>query len=164
MKKTIQLTINQKPYQLETRPDLRLLDVLRDELHLTGVKEGCSEGECGACTVLIDGEPADYCLVLIGQLDGSHITTIEGLKEGEELHPLQEAFIKAGAVQCGYCTPGMILSAKALLDKNADPDLEDIKKSISGNLCRCTGYQKIVQAIKIAAQAQKEQKEGGETA
>ena len=106
MKKTIQLTVNEKPYQLEVRPDLRLLDVLRDELNLTGVKEGCSEGECGACTVIIDGEPADSCLVLIGQLDGSHITTIEGLKK--ENFILYEAFVQAGAVQCGYCTPGMI--------------------------------------------------------
>lgn len=161
MIKIIKLTVNGELYQLEIRPDLRLLDVLRDELNLTGVKEGCSEGECGACTVLIDGEPVNSCLVLIGQVEGANITTIEGLKDGEKLHPLQEAFIKAGAVQCGYCTPGMILSAKALLDKNPDPDIEDIKKGISGNLCRCTGYKKIVEAVKITSQAQKD---GGETA
>lgn len=159
MKRIINITVNGKPYQLEIRPDLRLLDVLRNELNLTGVKEGCSEGECGACTVLIDGEPVNSCLVLIGQLDGANITTIEGLKDGEKLHPLQEAFIKAGAVQCGYCTPGMILSAKALLDKNPDPDIEDIKKGISGNLCRCTGYKKIIEAVKTASRYQK----GGET-
>lgn len=160
MKKVIKLTVNGQPHELETRPDIRLLDVLRDELNLTGVKEGCSEGECGACTVLIDGEAVNSCLVLVGQVDGANITTIEGLKNGEELHPLQEAFIKAGAVQCGYCTPGMILSAKALLDKNPDPSIEDIKKGISGNLCRCTGYKKIVEAVKIASETLKD---GGDT-
>lgn len=156
MKKTINFTVNEKAYQLEIRPDLRLLDVLRDELDLTGVKEGCAEGECGACTVIIDGEVVNSCLVLVGQVEGTNITTIEGLGDGEKLHPLQDAFIKAGAVQCGYCTPGMILSAKVLLDKNPDPSIGDIKNSISGNLCRCTGYKKIIEAVKIAAAEQRQ--------
>jgi len=149
--KKLKLIVNDVVYELETRPERRLLDVLRDELHLTGTKEGCSEGECGACTVLIDGKPADSCLVLVGQVDGCHITTIEGLSDGNELHTLQQAFIQAGAVQCGYCTPGMILSAKAVLDQNPNPSEEEIRKGLSGNLCRCTGYQKIVAAVCLAA-------------
>lgn len=149
--KKLKLIVNDVVYELETRPERRLLDVLRDELHLTGTKEGCSEGECGACTVLIDGKPADSCLVLVGQVDGCHITTIEGLSDGNELHTLQQAFIQAGAVQCGYCTPGMILSAKAVLDQNPNPSEEEIRKGLSGNLCRCTGYQKIVDAVRLAA-------------
>lgn len=129
---------------------MRLLDVLREVLGLTGTKEGCGEGECGACTVLVDGKPVDSCLVLIGQVQGRAITTIEGLSNGKELHPLQQAFIDEGAIQCGYCTPGMILAAKALLDSNPNPGEEEIRRSISGNLCRCTGYQKIIKAVQAA--------------
>jgi aerobic-type carbon monoxide dehydrogenase small subunit (CoxS/CutS family) len=160
--KKIKLIVNDVAYELETRPERRLLDVLRDELMLTGTKEGCSEGECGACTVLIDGKPADSCLVLVGQVEGCHITTIEGLSDGNELHALQQAFIQAGAVQCGYCTPGMILSAKAVLDQNPNPSEEEIRKGLSGNLCRCTGYQKIIDAVCLAARELSAQKgEGG---
>jgi len=163
--KKIRLIVNDVPYELETRPERRLLDVLRDDLRLTGTKEGCSEGECGACTVLLDGKPIDSCLVLVGQVDGCRITTIEGLSKGGQLHPLQEAFIKAGAIQCGYCTPGMILAAKALLDENPNPTPEEIRRGISGNLCRCTGYQKIVEAVQLAAKAMQGQiSEGGEPA
>lgn len=150
--KKIKLIVNDVSYELETRPERRLLDVLRDDLHLTGTKEGCSEGECGVCTVLLDGKPVDSCLVLVGQVDGCRITTIEGLSDGNELHTLQKAFVDAGAIQCGYCTPGMILAAKAILDQNPDPTVEEIKKGIAGNLCRCTGYKKIVEAVQMAAQ------------
>lgn len=148
----IAFTINGKETEVEVSPTMRLIDVIRDVLNLTGTKEGCGEGECGACTVLIDGKPVNSCLVLVGQVQGKSITTIEGLNQGKELHPLQKAFIEEGAIQCGYCTPGMILSAKALLDENPNPSEEDIKRAISGNLCRCTGYKKIVQAIKVASQ------------
>ncbi|HHY59837.1 MAG TPA: (2Fe-2S)-binding protein [Clostridia bacterium] len=159
--KKIRIIVNDVPYELETRPERRLLDVLRDDLGLTGTKEGCSEGECGACTVLLEGKPVDSCLVLVGQVDGCRITTIEGINNGRELHPLQEAFIKVGAIQCGYCTPGMILAAKAILDANPHPTPEEIRKGISGNLCRCTGYQKIVEAVQLAAQALQGESTGG---
>lgn len=149
--KKISFTINGVATEVEVNPTMRLLDVIRDVLNLTGTKEGCSEGECGACTVLVDGKPVDSCLVLVGQVQGKSITTIEGLNQGKELHPLQKAFIEEGAIQCGYCTPGMILSAKALLDANPNPSEDDIKRGISGNLCRCTGYQKIVKAIQVAS-------------
>lgn len=149
--KKISFTINDVATEVEVNPTMRLLDVIRDVLNLTGTKEGCSEGECGACTVLVDGKPVNSCLVLIGQVQGKSVTTIEGLSKGKELHPLQKAFIEEGAIQCGYCTPGMILSAKALLDENPNPTEEDIRRSISGNLCRCTGYQKIVRAIQVAS-------------
>lgn len=149
--KKISFTINGVATEVEVNPTMRLLDVIRDVLNLTGTKEGCSEGECGACTVLVDGKPVDSCLVLIGQVEGKSITTIEGLSKGKELHPLQKAFMEEGAIQCGYCTPGMILTAKALLDENPHPTEEDIRRSISGNLCRCTGYKKIVKAIQVAS-------------
>jgi carbon-monoxide dehydrogenase small subunit len=154
-KMNISLTINGKKFQFNIDPSIRLLDLLRNECGFTGAKEGCGEGECGACTVLMNGEAVYSCLVLAFQADGSEIITIEGLAENGELDPLQEAFIQHGAVQCGYCTPGMILSAKALLQKNPHPSEAEIKTAIAGNLCRCTGYNKIVAAIKdVAAQNQ----------
>jgi aerobic-type carbon monoxide dehydrogenase small subunit (CoxS/CutS family) len=128
-----------------------LLEVIREKLELTGTKEACSLGECGACTVILDGKAVNSCLVLAVEAKGKEILTIEGLRQNGELHPLQKAFIDEGAVQCGFCTPGMILSAKALLDKNPDPDEDEIKEALAGNLCRCTGYVKIVKAVKTAA-------------
>lgn len=145
--KKISLNVNGKDHILEVEEDMRLIDLLREKLGLTGVKEGCSEGECGACTVIMDGEVVNSCLVMAFQAEGSSILTIEGLGDEENIHPIQQAFIDVGAVQCGYCTPGMILAAKALLDKNPNPTEEEIREAISGNLCRCTGYNKIVQAV-----------------
>jgi carbon-monoxide dehydrogenase small subunit len=130
---------------------MTLLAFLREQLKLTGTKEGCGNGQCGACTVIMDGKAVNSCLVLAVQADGARITTIEGVEGPDGLHPLQQAFIDEGAVQCGFCTPGMILSAKALLDENADPDEGEIKEALSGNLCRCTGYVKIIRAVKNAA-------------
>lgn len=153
MKKiTLNLTVNNKQYTVEVNPNQRLVDFLREELNLTGTKEGCGVGECGACTVIMNGRIVNSCLVLAAQAEGAEITTIEGVKGVEgELHPIQQAFLEKGAVQCGYCTPGMVLSAKALLDKNPDPSLDEIKEGISGNLCRCTGYQQIIEAVQEAA-------------
>jgi carbon-monoxide dehydrogenase small subunit len=150
-KLTIELTINGKRRKLETTPSTRLLDLIRDDLHLTGTKEGCGKGECGACTVIMNDELIASCLVLAPQADGAVITTIEGIGDSEHLDPIQEAFIETGAVQCGFCTPGMILAAKKILEENIHPSEEEIKRGISGNLCRCTGYQKIFDAIKLAA-------------
>ena len=132
-------------------PNQTLVRMLREDLGLTGTKNGCGEGDCGSCTVLLDNEPVNSCLVLAAQVDGHKVTTIEGLADGDKLHPLQTSFIENGAIQCGFCTPGMILSAKALLDEQPDPSELDIRTAISGNLCRCTGYQKIVESIKAAA-------------
>ena len=143
--------INGSTVELGVNPGRRLIDILREDLGLTGTKEGCGEGECGACTVLINGRPVNACLVLAPEMNGKEIITIEGLTPEDELHPIQEAFLEAGAVQCGFCTPGMILTAKALLDKNSDPDEKTVKTAISGNLCRCTGYVKIAAAIRLAA-------------
>lgn len=148
---TLRAKVNGKLINLPVSPQRRLLDVLRDDLGLTGVKEGCSEGECGACTVLINGKPVNSCLVLAPEANGAEIITIEGLTCENGLHPLQQAFLDAGAVQCGFCTPGMILSAKALLDAKPNPDSEDVRVAVSGNLCRCTGYTKIFDAVKLAA-------------
>ncbi|MEW5898469.1 MAG: (2Fe-2S)-binding protein [Bacillota bacterium] len=144
-------TVNNRPIELLVAPNRRLLDILREDLGLTGTKEGCGEGECGACTVLLNGRPVNSCLVLAPEAAGQQITTIEGLAADGRLHPIQEAFLEAGAVQCGFCTPGMILAAKALLDENPRPDGQAIKTAISGNLCRCTGYVKIMEAIRLAA-------------
>lgn len=146
----IKFTLNGKQVGVFAAAGDLLVDVLRDRLGLTGTKVGCREGECGACTVLIDGEAVNSCLVLISSVEGREVTTIEGLADGEELHPIQKAFVEEGAVQCGYCTPGMILSAKALLDRQTNPSEEQIKVAISGNLCRCTGYTKIIKAVKRA--------------
>ncbi len=151
MKQGIRLTVNGEEYALEVEPKRRLLDVLRNDLFLTGTKEGCGRGECGACTVILDGKAVNSCLTLAVQADGGRILTIEGLHNGEKLHPLQEAFIEHGAIQCGYCTPGMILSAKALLDEDPNPTEEGVRTALAGNLCRCTGYVKIVEAVLSAA-------------
>jgi carbon-monoxide dehydrogenase small subunit len=147
MKYPLTLTVNGEKFDLEIPPHRTLLDLIRNELGLTGTKEGCGSGECGACTVLMDGQPVNACLVLALQAQGKEITTIEGLSRGRRLHSIQEAFISHGAIQCGFCTPGMILSVKALLDRNPRPEEREIRKALSGNLCRCTGYQKIVEAV-----------------
>ena len=148
----ISFIINGAKTSVYAPPSLTLLKLLRERLGLTGTKPGCERGECGACTVLLDGEPVNSCLILAGQVDGREIITIEGLADGEELDPIQEAFIEESAVQCGYCTPGMIISARALLNRNDHPGREEIKRAISGNLCRCTGYVKIIKAIETAAE------------
>lgn len=151
-KVSVNFKVNGQVYQLQVDEDAFLVDVLREELNLTGTKKACNEGECGACTVILDGKAINSCLVLAARLDGASIVTIEGVGDAEHLHALQEAFISAGAVQCGYCTPGMIMSAKALLDQNPHPSEAEIRTGLSGNLCRCTGYKKIVQAVKLAAE------------
>jgi carbon-monoxide dehydrogenase small subunit len=143
----LSIVLNGTPQALKVRPNWTLLRVLREQLGITSVREGCSEGQCGACTVLLNGDPVPSCLLLAGTLEKAEIVTLEGLRKGDVLHPLQEAFHNFGAVQCGFCTPGMILSAKALLDRNPNPSYEDIREAISGNLCRCTGYLKPVEAI-----------------
>ena len=153
MKRLMTLTVNSTPYEVAIEPRQSLLQLLREELHLTGTKEGCSEGECGACTVLLDGKMVDSCLIFALEAQGREVTTIEGLALGDRLHPVQKAFAEYGAVQCGFCTPGMILAAKALLDSNPHPTELEIRQGISGNLCRCTGYVKIVEAIQAAARA-----------
>ena len=149
----ITIRVNGKQYEMGVAPYDRLLDVLRDRLGLTGTKVGCGEGECGACTVKMDGKAVLSCLTLAAQADGKEIVTIEGLQQGPELHPLQEAFVRHAAVQCGYCTPGMIMTANALLDRNQTPSEGDVREAISNNLCRCTGYEKPVQAILEAAKS-----------
>jgi carbon-monoxide dehydrogenase small subunit len=153
VKRLITLTVNGEKHEVAVEPRQSLLQVLREELHLTGTKEGCSEGECGACTVVLDGQTVDSCLIFGLEAHGREIITIEGLATGDQLHPVQKAFAAYGAVQCGFCTPGMILAAKALLDSNPNPTEAEIRRGISGNLCRCTGYVKIVDAIKAAAQS-----------
>jgi carbon-monoxide dehydrogenase small subunit len=153
--KTIQVEfdLNGKKFRLISEPNRTLLDALRDDLGLTGAKDACGgEGECGACTIFLDDKLVNACMIFIGQVDGASITTIEGIADPGELHPLQKAFVEAGAVQCGYCTPGAILSAKALLDRNSNPSDLEIRESLSGNLCRCTGYTKMVAAVRLAAQ------------
>jgi aerobic carbon-monoxide dehydrogenase small subunit len=144
----IKTTINGRAYDLEVRPNLTLLDLLRDELGLTGTKRGCEVGECGACTLLLNGQAVNSCLVLAPQINGQEVLTVEGLANGESLHPLQESFLDHDAVHCGFCTPGMLMSAKELTDHSSDPSEQDIRTAISGNLCRCSGYQQIVDAIK----------------
>ena len=147
----ISLTVNGEKRALDVKPETRLLDLIRDDLGLTGTKEGCGKGECGACTVIMNNKVVASCLVLAAQADGAEIKTIEGLGGKDKLHPLQQAFIEKGAVQCGFCIPGMIMSSKKLLDENINPSEEDIKRGLSGNICRCTGYVKIIDAVKEAA-------------
>ena len=149
---TIKFQINGRAVQVEVNPKMSLLDVLRNKLGLTGTKRGCNRGDCGACTVIMNGKTVLSCLVPAIQANGKKIETVEGLAKGEKLHPLQKAFIECGAIQCGFCTPGMLLSAKALLDKNSNPTREEVIKAISGNLCRCTGYKKIIDAVMLASQ------------
>lgn len=153
MKKTaISLNVNNETHDIVSNPNKTLLEVLRDDLHLTGTKESCGEGVCGSCTVLVDGAPVRSCLTLAVAVQGKEITTIEGLRAGEKLHPVQEAFVNHHAIQCGFCSPGMILTAYALLKENPTPTEAEIRRAISGNICRCTGYAKIVEAIKSLAE------------
>lgn len=152
MKRLITLNVNGKSHEVAIEPRQSLLQVLREELHLTGTKEGCSEGECGACTVILDGKTVDSCLIFGLEVEGCQITTIEGLSSNDTLHPVQQAFVEHGGAQCGFCTPGMILAAKALLEQTPSPSEEEIRWGLSGNLCRCTGYVKIVEAVQAAAQ------------
>lgn len=151
MKKVIKVTVNGEHYEKEIAVNKTLLDFLRDDLNLTGTKKGCDNGDCGSCTVLLDGKPVNSCIMLAVETDGCQILTIEGLAKGNELHPIQKAFVDSGAIQCGYCTPGMVMAAKALLDENPDPSETEIRETIVGHLCRCTGYDQIVRAIKKAA-------------
>ena len=148
---SIELEVNKIRYKKTIRASMTLLDFLREELGMKGTKRGCDSGQCGACTIIMDGKTVNACLILAIQADGKEILTIEGLSSGGRLHPLQEAFVEEGAVQCGFCVPGMILSAKALLDEKKDPSGEEIREALSGNLCRCTGYVKIIKAVQKAA-------------
>ena len=152
----IRFLLNNQPTHLDAAPDRRVVDLLREDLGMTGTKEACGSGECGACTILVDGEARLSCLMLAAQLEGRRITTIEGLAEGGDLHPVQGAFIEQGAVQCGFCSPGMVLSAVDLLRDNPTPSRQEIREGLSGNLCRCTGYQKIVDAVETAAKKMQE--------
>ncbi len=152
----IKIQVNGEPHELTIAPGDRLVDLLRDQLNLTGTKEGCGEGECGACTVNLDGKAVLSCLILAAQADGCKILTIEGLQRGPELHPLQKAFVSESALQCGYCTPGMIMAANALINKEPEPDEDSIRQNLSNNLCRCTGYDRPVKAIRKAARDMKE--------
>ena len=153
MKVEIQITVNGLAYRKEVEPRRTLLELIREDLELTGTKEGCGLGECGTCTVLLDGRPIKSCITLAVQANGREVTTIEGVEGADgTLHPLQQAFIDHGAIQCGFCTPGMVISAKALLDQNPKPTVTEVRKAISGNLCRCTGYQHIVDSIMAASQ------------
>ena len=153
MRKQLKLKVNGEPYELTIKPNTLLVDLLRKELRLTGTKTSCQSGSCGACTVILDGKAVRSCSVLALQANGKEVTTIEGLIDGGKLHPVQQAFIDHFAVQCGYCTPGMIMSAKALLDSNPDPTEDEVKQALRGNLCRCTGYVKIIEAVLAAAEA-----------
>ena len=149
---TVALTINGEQRQVETAANQTLLYLLRDDLGLTGTKDGCREGECGACTVLLDGEPVNSCLVLAGQADGRQVLTVEGLARNGQLHAVQWAFVEAGAVQCGFCIPGAIMATVALLNRNPKPSEYQIREALVGNLCRCTGYNKMVGAVRLAAE------------
>ena len=148
----VELDVNDRIYEVDVEPGETLREAIRDKLWLTGTKKGCDVGGCGSCTVLLDGKAVYSCMVFAARAEGKKVITIEGLADNGRLHPVQEAFVKHGAVQCGYCTPGMILSAKALLDENPDPTEEEVKDAIAGNICRCTGYVKIVKAVLAAAE------------
>ena len=148
----LNVTINGKFMSVEVDPDIRLVDFLRDNLFLTGTKVGCGKGECGACTVIMNGKAVTSCIIPVMRAEGAVIETIEGLAKGEKLHPIQEEFIEKGAIQCGFCTPGMIMSAKALLDENDSPTSEEVQEALGGNICRCTGYVKIEEAVMSAAE------------
>jgi len=150
LKHLININVNDRKYEVAVKAGTTLLDLLRDELRLIGTKKGCELGDCGACTVLMEGKPVNSCIILALEADGKTITTIEGLAKNQELHPIQQAFVEMGAIQCGYCTPGMIMRTKALLDENPNPHQDEIIKALSGNLCRCTGYTKIFEAIEVA--------------
>ncbi|MBU2498976.1 MAG: (2Fe-2S)-binding protein [Proteobacteria bacterium] len=150
-RKKITIHVNGRPYEARVQPWRTLLEFLREDLQLTGTKEGCGQGECGSCTVIMGGKTVNSCLVLAAEADKQEIMTIEGLAEGERLHPIQEAFVAQAGMQCGFCTPGMVVSAKALLDRNPNPTEEEIREGISGNFCRCTGYTKIIESIGAAA-------------
>ena len=152
MSVAIQLEVNDESYRVEVEPGTTLVELLRERLYLTGTKEGCGEGDCGTCIVLVNGIPVNSCLMLAIDAHGCRVTTIEGLASGSKLHPLQKSFIENGAIQCGFCTPAMILSAKALLDRNPRPSEEEIKQALSGVLCRCGSYQKIVQAVRAVGE------------
>jgi len=147
----VKLKVNGQDYELEVKSDERLVDVLRERLNLTGTKKGCEVGVCGSCTVIVDNMAVNSCLMLALEADGKNITTIEGIARGGKLNPIQKAFVEHGAIQCGFCTPGMVMSVKALLDENKNPGEDEIKKHLVGNLCRCTGYKKIIEAAKSAA-------------
>ncbi len=156
-KQTISLKVNGQPYELAVEPHWTLLETMREQLALTGSKEGCGTGDCGACSLIVDGKLITSCLMLAPEADGSEVLTIEGLAHNDELHPVQKSFIEAGGVQCGFCTPGMIMATKALLDRragqgNSRPTLEDVRLGLAGNLCRCTGYTKIYEAVLAAAE------------
>jgi carbon-monoxide dehydrogenase small subunit len=155
VKRELELKVNGEDYTLEVEPHRMLLEVIRDDLGLTGTKLGCGGGECGACTVILDGKAVKSCLMLALDAEGKEIWTIEGLAKGGELHPLQQAFVERGAIQCGFCTPGMIMASKALLDENPRPTEQDIKDALAGNLCRCTGYVKILEAVSSVAGREK---------
>lgn len=152
MKTIVYFTVNGEAHELAVEPNLLLIEIIRDKLGLTGTKHSCGVGNCGACTVLVDGEPILACMTLAMAVRGKQILTIEGLAANGVMHPLQEAFVSHGAIQCGYCTPGMILTAKALLDRNPDPTEQEVRHALSGNICRCTGYVKIVEAVLAAAE------------
>ncbi len=147
----INFKLNGQDINIDAPGNERLIDLLRERLNLVGTKEGCGKGECGACTILLDGEPVCSCLMLASQAIGREITTIEGLSDGDTLHPVQKAFTETGAVQCGFCSPGFIMSSAALLNKNPNPGRPEIRKALSGNLCRCTGYEKIFEAVELAS-------------
>lgn len=156
---TVNFTLNGRKVSAEVSPEETLLNVVRDKFHLTGAKEGCGQGECGACTMIVNGRPMTTCLILAIEAEGYEITSVEGLSKEDELDVIQEEFITHGALQCGYCTPGMIMSAKGLLMENTDPTEEEVVKALSGNLCRCTGYKKIVEATLAAAKRYQEKED-----
>ncbi len=159
----IHLTVNGETHQVDVPANMTLLQMLREKLALTGTKNGCAAGECGACTVLLDGEPVNSCMVLAIECQGRQVTTVEGLAEDRILDPLQQAIMDHGGVQCGFCTPGMLISARALLNRNPDPTSDDIREALVGNLCRCTGYLRIIEAVQQAAQQQRLLASGGRT-